>query len=313
MRRLVDFFVLAAVLGGGAYLAYTHQPQARHLVRLAQDTIAPCASPITYSLVALDPQFNIATSTLIDDLKRAEKIWEDPGGKDLFAYRETGGEVSVRFIYDERQAATEKLSSIGIEIDESRDTYDSLRATYDSLSAQIQSEQLSYQRRVAEYEAREAAYNADVQKWNREGGAPPAEYKRLNAEKISLQKELRAIRDLESDLNENIDTLNALATTLNQLIVELNIDVEQYNKTGARAGEFEEGLYEVRSGLATITIFEFSSNAKLVRVLAHEYGHALGMDHVADSEAIMYQINKGAALVATDADIAELERVCRTN
>ncbi|RJQ34244.1 hypothetical protein C4568_02760 [Candidatus Parcubacteria bacterium] len=311
MRRLLDVIILSAVIGGGAYLAYTHPAQVRHLMRLAQDTVAPCSSPRTYSLIAVDPRFDISTSTVLSNLKQAEEIWEEPSGKDLFEYKPEGGEVSVALVYDERQQATDKLSSLGIRIDESKATYDSLRAKYDDLSIEVEQDKATYERSVAAYEEREAAYNAEVRKWNREGGAPPAEYAKLNAEKVALEDDLRDIRAMESRLNRDIDTLNALATRLNQLIVQLNLNVDQYNQTGARSGEFEEGLYEVKSGIATITIYEFASDAKLIRVLAHEFGHALGMDHVGDAAAIMYKINKGTSLTATDADAAELNRVCR--
>ena len=68
----------------------------------------------------------------------------------------------------------------------------------------------------------------------------------------------------------------------------------------------------MQNGVETITIYEFSNTTKLVRVLAHEFGHALDLDHVEDEKAIMYEINKGTALKATDADVAELNSVCRT-
>ncbi|HEY4526834.1 MAG TPA: matrixin family metalloprotease [Candidatus Paceibacterota bacterium] len=311
MRRFFDFVVLATVVLGGAYLAYAHPAQVRHLMRAVHDTVAPCSSPITYSLGAIDPRFDLSTSTLIADLARAEGIWEAESDKNLFEYVEKNGEVTVSFMYDERQAATDKLASLGIKIDESKATYDSLKAKYDALSGSVQTEQRMYKSAVAEYEQREAAYNADVKKWNDRGGAPPAEYAKLTVRKQQLEDDLSSIRRMEERLNKNIDTLNALATTLNQLIVHLNLNVEQYNQAGAKGGEFEEGLYELQNGVETITIYEFSDTTKLVRVLAHEFGHALDLEHVEDEKAIMYEINKGTALKATDADIAELNAACR--
>src|SRR3989344_3200680 len=189
MRRLIDWVVLIAVLGFGGYAAYTHPAQVRHLMRAVHDTVAPCSSPITYSLGMIDPRFGLSTSTLIANLTRAEGIWEAESDKDLFEYMEKGGEVTVSLMYDERQAATDTLSSLGIEIDESK-----------------------------------ATYNADVKKWNDRGGALPAEYAKLTARKDQLEDGLSNIKRMEDRLNKNIDTLNALATTLNQLIVHLNLN-----------------------------------------------------------------------------------------
>ena len=50
---------------------------------------------------------------------------------------------------------------------------------------------------------------------------------------------------------------------------------------------------------------------KLVRLLAHEMGHAVGIDHVGDPEAVMYKLNMGENLTATATDLAELNKVCR--
>jgi len=37
---------------------------------------------------------------------------------------------------------------------------------------------------------------------------------------------------------------------------------------------------------------------------------ALGLDHVADPESLMYPVNKGGDLKLTDSDLGELDRVC---
>lgn len=303
--------MLLAVVGGASLLAYQYPGQVRYLTRLALSAIAPCSSPITYSIGLVDSRFDLPKSTVIKNVQQAEAIWEKPSDKNLFQYVEGGGEVTVSFVYDERQEATDKLATLGIKIDQSKATYDSLRARYDKLSADVETQQMQYKAQVSSYQKREAAYNAEVERWNDAGGAPPSEYAKLNAEKAALRNGVANLKSKERQLNADIDTLNALATTLNQLIVHLNLNVEQYNRTGAHGGEFEEGLYEVKNGVTAITIYEFSNTTKLVRVLAHELGHALNLEHVEGEKAIMYEINKGTELKTTAADMEELARVCR--
>lgn len=311
MRNLRDLILFAIVVGGAGYYGYHHQAQLHTLVRVAQQYVAPCSSPLTYSIGTVDSRFGITQNILKEDLKYAEAIWEDPTGKDLFEYLPSGGDVTVNLIYDSRQEATDKLAAAGIKIDNTKASYDSLKERYDALSTRIDTEQAQYEAKVAQYKQDEFVYNSEVKKSNARGGATPAEYDQLQAKKAALEQEFQNVKVLEGQLNSDISTINALATTLNQLIVQLNLNVDQYNRTGAAAGEFEEGRYQLADGIQTIDIYEYSNHNQLVRVLAHEMGHALGFEHVDDVTAIMYKINSGTKLEATTADLTEFNRVCK--
>jgi hypothetical protein len=310
MRKIIGWVFLAAIAGSAGYLAYTYQAEIRGIPRLVEGKVTPCTTPITYSIGSIDSRFGISKNILTSDLAEAEAIWEKPSGKNLFEYTQSGGAVTVNLVYDSRQAATDKLKAAGIQTDESQASYNALKAKYDALSLRVASEQSAYNNQAAAYKSDEDAYNAEVEQWNQRGGAPQAEYDKLQAEKAALAQEFTQVKSLEDAVNADIDTLNALATTLNQLIVQLNLKVAQYNQAGAAAGEIEEGLYQLSAGVQTIDIYEYSNHTQLVRVLAHEMGHALGLQHVSDPQAIMYKINSGTSLTTTAADILELNGVC---
>jgi len=245
------------------------------------------------------------------NLKEAETIWEKSSDRDLFEYKSTGGDVVANFVYDYRQQASDKMAASGIQIDKSKASFDTLKEQYDGRGARIASAKAALDAAVAAYEAKQKAYNAEVAKWNRQGGAPPTVYERLEEEKAALAAEARRIKSLESALNADIDMLNAIGTSLNKLIVELNLNVERYNQAGASTGgEFEEGAYVSEAGSQRIDIFEYSNRTELVRVLAHELGHALGLGHVEDAAAIMYKVNQSKRLSLAQDDITELNRVC---
>ena len=113
-------------------------------------------------------------------------------------------------------------------------------------------------------------------------------------------------------LNNTISATNTLGTQVNTLVQELKLDVDVYNTTGKTRGEeFSEGEYIYDASGKRINIYEFSDATKLGRVLTHELGHAIQMDHVEENDAIMYRLNAGKNQTITEADRAELRRVCR--
>ena len=81
-----------------------------------------------------------------------------------------------------------------------------------------------------------------------------------------------------------------------------------YNSRFAEAKEFTQGDY---TGTA-INIYQYDAEDELTIVLAHEFGHALSLDHVLNAHSIMYyfmdeqQVGKG---LSTE-DIAEFNRIC---
>lgn len=269
----------------------------------------PCQKPITYSIVNLDPRFGLTQTELLAEINKSEKIWESAIGKQLFEYSPTG-DIKINLIYDYRQKATDAMEKIGIVINNDRSTYDALKAKYDSLTASYDKKKIQLESLIAIYEIDKNAYEKDI-KYYSQINISKSEYDALEERRINLNNQVEIINQTQDYLNGLVDNINSAKILINNLITTLNLQVDQYNTTGSStSGMFNEGEYISDANGIKINIFQFNDKNQLVRVLAHELGHALGLEHIDNPKAIMYYLNEGVNEKLTTDDITALKKIC---
>jgi len=276
VKKVFYLLLIVVVLG------FTYSNLEKYKSLLA--SLHPCKQPITYRVDTVDPKFNLTQKKFTDTVAEAAKIWNSQYGKNLFVY-DTNGKLSINLIFDERQAASNRINQLENELEGEKG----------KLDEQIK----SYRAQVAEFKNRLAAHNTTVESWNRQGGAPEEEFNKLNAEQKDLQAEADKLNGVAAKLNLTSENYNLGVGKLNSAIGDFNEDLEK---------KPEEGLYIGESN--RIEIYFNNNRQELVHTIAHEFGHAIGMDHVANARAIMYPFSTKTVSLTSD-DVSELEQVCR--
>ncbi len=270
-------------------------------------TIAYCPAPLEYRLGMLDDEFNLAEEQAIQHLKTAAAVWNAQSEEELLVYEPTA-DFTVDFVFDDRQARAYAESGESAALDKQREENEEVFATLEAMELKYEELAASYQSAVTTYEANLDTYNAKVQRYNDQGGAPPAAYEELRQEEIRLNRSAQELSERADELNQLGEQINELGERGNQLIEDYNRDVRRYNNRFGYTGEFTQGDYQGDN----INIYKFSNEAELITVLTHEFGHALGIGHVEDTEAVMYYLLTDSTVSPqlTEADRGALVEAC---
>jgi predicted Zn-dependent protease len=255
------------------------------VARLATLQYIPCKDPITYKLGSIDPRFNLTEDQLRAYTSEAEKIWGEYEGSPLFSYDEAS-ELTINLTYDERQALSSELEQLDSDLD--------------SRNSAIKPRMEEYNRESKAFESKLAKLNAEVQYWNSQGGAPEDIYNRLQEEQRQLQVDADRLNAMAAELNQSTATFNAQVN-------EFNTTIQDFNQTIAQKPE--EGLYDPQNN--RIDIYFNTDRDGLVHTIAHELGHARGVDHATDDkDAIMYPYST-LSIELSEADKTLLADACK--
>jgi predicted Zn-dependent protease len=313
IRKVISLIliVLAIIVSGFVYFRY--QNQLKEGVARIRSAAFPCKQPITYSIGTIDPRFGVSQKDLLADVDAAVKMWEEPTKLNLFS-ADSSGRVKINLIFDNRQQTTIAQRGIGALITSEQTTYNQLKTKYDELVQLYNNEKASVDSQIAEFESREKQYEARAKAVNDAGGVTPDQAENFQSEKKALEAEAAQVNDAVAKLNALTKNIRDLAVSVNTVVVKLNQHVTSYNNAGdARGRQFEEGQFVSGPEGERIDLFEFDSKQKLVRLIAHELGHALGLEHVENPDGVMFALNQSKSMVLSKEDLAAVETLCHIN
>lgn len=278
----------------------------------------PCGEPMSYSIGAVDSQFSITADDVTDAAKNAAALWNN-GGQRVLIQQDNGDEsepdITVNFVYDERQARTdgelrfrEEIRSYQIRLDQLQEQHELKRKQFD--------EQTQSYLELADRTTKELnTLNEWVAEKNEEGGFTESEYEQFLQRKSQVEQNQEKIIKERERLDQFAHTINREMEELNKKFNEHNRLIEKYNEDFAGDMRFTKATYQRQGNRGVITVNQFVNQRELSLILAHEMGHALGLDHLTNPQSVMYG-SMGAQSLYPEVQLSDEDReaingVCR--
>ena len=268
-----------------------------------------CNTPMAYKLGDIDARFGITNTEVLELLAEAEAVWENSSKLDLFLYDDRSPDaVPINLIFDERQESIISARRSEVELNQKWSSFEDLIEQYEFISDDYKNKAQVYDIDVSEYETLLEEFNASVDEWNTKGGSR-SEYEQLKEQEFFVKTVFQGLEKERENLQSLADTLNELADNINKVKAQLNRKTDLHNhkfadSTVVHSGDFDS--YE-------INIYQYYDFPDLRLTLAHELGHALGIDHVDDTNAIMYYLLESQDVVnlkPTEFDLQALFEIC---
>ncbi len=268
-----------------------------------------CRVPVEYDLGNIDERFGLSRSNILSILDGSENVWETYTNTELFKYK-SGADFKINFIFDERQQITVDRSNLEEELNKTESSIEKISDTFNKLSDSYDNKLSDFNILQETYNDRVSTYNKKVKKYNDEGEAPPNIFAELEKEKAILESLSKKLERDFRELDTLKDNLNKLVENNNTLIRSHNSNIETYNGRFGIERSFDQGNYTGED----INIFQFDSIETLRLVLAHEFGHVLGIEHVDNSKSIMYYLMRDQNLNnlnLSEEDLFTFREVCK--
>lgn len=265
--------------------------------------LAPgCFTGIRYQIGTIADEFNISSPVAREVTEAAAQVWNQEFDESVITFDESS-DFKITFVFDERQRQTLNRQNQESEIDWQSQKIAEMKNVLANSQARYESLNSKYQLAKARYVEKRDEYNSRVATDSNDPG--------LESEQKSLQDEFKRVENDRQAVNQLAEEINDQIAVLNENVRKFNSGIASFNQEYSDSDEtFQQGVYNKQEG---ITIYQYENQPDLKALLVHEFGHALGLNHVSDPESVMYYLqhtDQAKNITLSKADRNEVDRVC---
>ncbi|MEX0662801.1 MAG: matrixin family metalloprotease [Balneolaceae bacterium] len=250
-------------------------------------SMTPCENPLTYRFGEIDTRFGITEEEVKQAMNSASTLWANAMDRPLAVFDEEG-DVIINLVYDNRQEMVDGELRFRGRIQSEQTLTDQLQDEYDRKKREFDQQSEKYVELARRTTAKLNELNRWVREKNESGGIREDELENFEQQKTEVeQMQTEVLRGRES-LDRQANEINRLSDRLNRRIDDKNKLIDEYNEEFAGENRFAKATFQRVGDGGVITVNQFMSKSELPLLMAHELGHALGLDHVSNPRSVMH-------------------------